>query len=137
MAEDKGLSLHADDTEAQIFGDKIKLQQVLVNLVGNAIKFTENGSVSIKIATLENHVRISVADTGCGIPEDQYDKIFESFFQVDSGLNRRFDGSGLGLAISKDIVEKHAGKLIVRSELGQGTTFHVDLPRFHASALAA
>lgn len=137
LADEKGLYLHAATTDVLVHGDPVKLQQVLVNLVGNAIKFTDAGGVRIRFREADEFVQISIEDTGCGIPANQHGKIFESFFQVDSGLNRRFDGSGLGLTISKDIIEKHHGSIRVESVAGQGSVFHILLPKERASDLAA
>jgi signal transduction histidine kinase len=109
-------------------GDERRLAQVLLNLVGNAIKFTEQGSVEIRAATHAGHFELAVADTGPGIsPEDQL-LIFEEFQQVDNTSTRKKGGTGLGLAISRRIVELHGGRLSVESDLGKGSTFHVRLP---------
>jgi signal transduction histidine kinase/CheY-like chemotaxis protein len=116
-----------------IFGDVTRLRQVLLNLVGNAIKFTSQGEVviSCELRALEdgsNKLCISVRDTGIGIPADRIDLLFQSFTQVDSSTTRRFGGTGLGLAISKKLVELMNGTVSVRSEVGVGSTFQFEIP---------
>jgi signal transduction histidine kinase len=109
-------------------GDERRLTQVLLNLVGNAIKFTDKGSVEISARLADGFFEIAVNDTGPGIaPEDQR-KIFEEFQQVDNSSTRKKGGTGLGLAISKRIVEMHGGTIEVRSVLGQGSTFQIMIP---------
>jgi PAS domain S-box-containing protein len=120
-----------------VVGDKTRLQQILINLVGNAIKFTEGGEVSIKAEpakmsgednlTKQVGVHFRVSDTGIGISEDHQKKIFEKFSQADSSTTRRFGGTGLGLSISKFLVEMMDGRLGVESELGEGSTFQFTL----------
>src|SRR6202035_2408822 len=105
-----------------------RLSQVLLNLVGNAVKFTDQGEIAIGASTGNGHFVLSVRDTGPGIaPEDQ-GKIFEEFQQVDSSNTRKKGGTGLGLAISKRMVEMQGGAITVDSELGKGATFRVTLP---------
>ncbi|MEO0413511.1 MAG: response regulator [Verrucomicrobiota bacterium] len=114
-------------------GDIVRLRQVIINLLGNAVKFTESGEIELKISARPNRstklqsMRLSVRDTGIGIPEDHLAKIFDKFTQVDSSTTRIFGGTGLGLSITKRIVEAMGGSIVVESELGKGTTFHVDL----------
>jgi len=109
-------------------GDEQRLTQVLLNLVGNAIKFTDAGQVRIVATTANGHFAVSVTDTGPGIPDEQQAHIFEQFHQVDSSLTRAKGGTGLGLAIAKQIVEMHGGRIWVVSTVGQGATFHMELP---------
>jgi signal transduction histidine kinase len=114
-----------------VYGDRDKLEQILTNLVGNAIKFTPEGgeiSVSAKPFEEEGMVAISVRDSGLGIPADQLDKIFEKFHQVEDSLRRSITGTGLGLAITKGLVEAQQGKIWVESEVGKGSTFTFTLP---------
>ena len=114
-----------------VYGDRDKLEQILTNLVGNAIKFTPEGgeiSVSAKPFEEEGLVAISVRDSGLGIPADQLDKIFEKFHQVEDSLRRSITGTGLGLAITKGLVEAQQGKIWVESEVGKGSTFTFTLP---------
>ena len=102
--------------------------QVLINLVNNAVKFTDKGGVTVTTAKGINVVQISVRDTGPGIGEEDMPLLFQKFSQLDRGLERRAGGSGLGLVISKDIVEAHNGKIWAESKPGDGTTFHFVLP---------
>jgi len=130
LAQGKGLSLIATvpDDMPTGYGDGRRLRQVLVNLVGNAIKFTDAGEVEISVAAADGRWDVTVRDTGPGIaPEDQ-EKIFEEFQQVDNSSTRRKTGTGLGLAISRQIVKMHGGHLSVVSTPGRGSTFHVDIP---------
>lgn len=119
----------AADVPDIFLGDPLRLNQVLMNFTGNAIKFTEKGSVTImvrKLSTDENKnitLAFSVVDTGIGIPKDKIRSVFESFTQVSAGDTRRYGGTGLGLTISKQLVELMGGKIEVESELGSGTTF--------------
>jgi signal transduction histidine kinase len=109
-------------------GDERRLTQVLLNLVGNAIKFTDKGEVAIKAAAANGSVTLSVRDTGPGIAEADQRKIFEEFQQADSSITKEKGGTGLGLAISKQIVEMHGGRLCVESSLGHGSTFSFTVP---------
>jgi signal transduction histidine kinase len=130
LAAEKQLALEVD-APANLppgRGDERRLTQVLLNLVSNAIKFTEAGSVSIGAKAEDGHFLVTVSDTGVGIaPEDQA-RIFEEFHQVDSSSTRRKGGTGLGLAIAKRIVELHGGRIWVDSTPGQGSTFAFTLP---------
>lgn len=114
-------------------GDPLRLEQVLVNLIGNAIKFTEQGSVTVRVRALDSRgtstsVRFEIEDTGIGISAESLADIFTPFTQADSTINRRFGGTGLGLAISKQLVEFMGGSLRVSSTLGKGSTFWFELP---------
>jgi signal transduction histidine kinase len=109
-------------------GDEQRLTQVLLNLVGNAIKFTDAGEVRVRATTANNHFAVSVADTGPGIPEEHQARIFEQFHQVDSSNTKAKGGTGLGLAIAKQIVEMHGGRIWVESTPGKGSTFQMELP---------
>ena len=109
-------------------GDENRLQQIMHNLVGNAIKFTASGSVTVSATANSGMVAISVTDTGIGIPKDKFDAIFQSFEQVDASIAREYGGTGLGLAITKQLVELHGGTIGVKSELGKGSTFTFTLP---------
>jgi signal transduction histidine kinase len=109
-------------------GDERRLAQVLLNLVSNAIKFTESGYIGVS-ATVENgSFLVAVRDTGMGIAETDRARIFEEFQQVDSSSTRKKGGTGLGLSISRRIVEMHGGRIAVDSELGQGSTFYFSVP---------
>jgi signal transduction histidine kinase/ActR/RegA family two-component response regulator len=121
------------DVAIGYIGDPIRLRQILLNLMGNAIKFTEKGSITLAIQRLSvqgevHQLCLEIIDTGVGIPADRIGSVFESFTQVDSSTTRRFGGTGLGLAIVKHLVDLYGGTVQVRSQLGQGTTFVVKLP---------
>jgi signal transduction histidine kinase len=109
-------------------GDERRIAQVLLNLVGNAIKFTDVGEVRITVTALNGVFVVAVADTGPGIPDAERGQIFQEFHQGDSSNTKKKGGTGLGLAIAKRIVELHSGRLWVESELGKGSTFHLELP---------
>jgi signal transduction histidine kinase len=104
------------------------LTQVLINLVGNAIKFTDTGEVAIKAEAHNGSFHVSVRDTGPGISADDQARLFQEFQQADNAITRKKGGTGLGLAISKRIVEMHGGKIWVESQPGQGSTFAFRLP---------
>ena len=130
LAETKKLALKTEvATSLPVgFGDEQRLTQVLLNLVGNAIKFTDTGEVHITAKTENGHFAVSVADTGPGIPADQLTRVFEQFHQVDNSNTKKKGGTGLGLAIAKQIVEMHGGRIWVESTLGKGSTFQMELP---------
>jgi signal transduction histidine kinase len=109
-------------------GDERRLTQVLLNLVGNAIKFTDRGEVVVKAGAANGSFRLSVCDTGPGIAENEQAKLFQEFQQADNSITRKKGGTGLGLAISKRIIELHGGKIWVESRPGQGSTFSFTLP---------
>jgi signal transduction histidine kinase len=109
-------------------GDEQRLTQVLLNLVGNAIKFTDAGEIRVTAKVVNSNFAVSVADTGPGIPEEHQARIFEQFHQVDSSSTRAKGGTGLGLAIAKEIVEMHGGRIWVVSTPGKGSMFQVELP---------
>ena len=133
LAEKKGLVIDKKVQEGlpEIYVDRDKLTQVITNLLGNAIKFTDNdGLITVSAAVDEDRVQVAVADNGIGIPEDELDKIFMKFHQVDSSATRKKGGTGLGLAICKEIIEHHGGKIWVESQLGEGSTFYFTVPRY-------
>jgi signal transduction histidine kinase len=109
-------------------GDEHRLTQVLLNLVGNAIKFTDSGEVRIKAASINGSFRVAVHDTGPGISAADQEKLFQEFQQADNSITKKKGGTGLGLAISKRIVEMHGGTIWVESEVGKGSTFVFTLP---------
>jgi signal transduction histidine kinase len=109
-------------------GDERRLTQVLLNLVGNAIKFTDNGEVAIEASRVNGSFEVAVRDTGPGISEPDQAKLFQEFQQADDSVTRAKGGTGLGLAISKRIIELHGGKIWVESTVGQGSTFSFRIP---------
>jgi signal transduction histidine kinase len=109
-------------------GDEQRITQVLTNLVGNAIKFTEVGTVAVQVASTNGTFTIAVSDTGTGIAEADQQKVFEEFQQADSSSTRKKGGTGLGLTIAKKIIEMHGGRIWVESSLGKGSTFSFTLP---------
>jgi signal transduction histidine kinase len=113
-----------------IMADTVRLRQMLINLVGNALKFTETGNVSIEAEQLEEKVQIRIRDTGIGIPPDKLETIFEAFSQVDTSTTRKVGGTGLGLPISRRLAEMHGGWLWATSKgiNGEGSVFYLDLP---------
>ncbi|OYW89519.1 MAG: hypothetical protein B7Z18_13035 [Alishewanella sp. 32-51-5] len=110
------------------FGAADRLRQVLLNLLGNAIKFTERGTVTLEVSTSANGVQIAIRDTGIGIAPERLSRIFEPFTQADASMSRRFGGTGLGTTISKQLVELMGGALTASSVPGEGSCFTVSLP---------
>lgn len=111
------------------YTDPGRLRQILLNLVGNAIKFTEQGIIEIKVTTAENSLNFAVEDTGIGIDAADQEKIFQIFTQADASISRRYSGTGIGLAISKRIIEQMGGTISVTSQLGKGSCFYFCLPK--------
>jgi signal transduction histidine kinase len=109
-------------------GDERRLRQVLLNIVGNAIKFTDVGGVQVQVAASDSEFLISVSDTGPGIPDFEQERIFEEFYQADNSSSRAKGGTGLGLSIAKRIIELHGGRMWLESRLGRGSTFWFTLP---------
>jgi two-component system phosphate regulon sensor histidine kinase PhoR len=131
--EKAGLTLleHLPDNLPPVAGDEGRLLQVFDNLLGNAIKFSpDGGQILVTVEDAGTMVRASVSDPGIGIPEDQQERIFERFYQVNGSAKRRFSGVGLGLAIVKRIVETHGGQVWVESEHGKGSTFYFTIPKY-------
>ena len=132
IAKNKDLTLvfkpGLSDSEALIITDGIKVTQILINLVNNALKFTEKGNVELKYELKENFLEFSVSDTGIGIPADYHDKVFDRFYRVQNSGSKLYDGTGLGLAISKAYVELLGGKIWLSSEQNRGSTFKFTIP---------
>jgi CheY-like chemotaxis protein len=131
----------AEDVPSMLVGDPMRLRQILVNLVGNSVKFTERGEILVEVSLVRKDadavvLNFTVEDTGIGIPADQRARVFESFHQVDGSLTRARGGSGLGLAITRQLVELMDGEIAVESELGRGSRFSFTA-RFQPSSLAA
>ncbi|MEN6537144.1 MAG: ATP-binding protein [Bryobacteraceae bacterium] len=138
-AREKGLLLLSEVSPSvprNLLGDSLRLRQVLINLLGNAVKFTEHGSVKLSLTAsqTDSHDRVelhfTVADTGIGIAEDRAQTIFEEFTQADGSITRKYGGTGLGLSITKKIVDMYDGRIWVESQQGMGSVFHVvlDMP---------
>ena len=130
-ASEKGLSFYCrlpEGTPDAVIGDRTRLQQVLLNLAGNAIKFTERGEVEVSVRTLSQEgeacLEFAVQDDGIGIPPSSLGRLFQPFAQADASMSRRFGGTGLGLSISKSLVGMMAGRIWVESEVGKGSTFY-------------
>lgn len=136
-ADEKGLELSYEvspDVPPAIIGDPVRLNQILLNLVGNAIKFTEKGAVKVRIERIYSEpsnskvsLQFNVIDTGIGIEESKLNQVFESFTQASNDTTRKFGGTGLGLTISKQLIEMQGGYIGVRSKVGEGTTFYFHL----------
>jgi CheY-like chemotaxis protein len=143
-AEEKGLQLNYQidqDVPNLIMGDPTRLNQILINLAGNAIKFTEKGKVDILLQKENDRLRFSIKDSGIGIPKDKVETIFEAFEQVKDSTNRHYGGTGLGLSISKQLVELQQGKIWAESvqdsnREDKGSTFYFELPLVTAAANA-
>lgn len=131
MAEEKGLELVLlpVNENLEVLGDKAKLKQVFSNLITNAIKYTETGKVEIIAEEEEEHVKLTVRDTGLGIPEEDLERIFERFYRVDKNRSREVGGTGLGLAIVKHILEAHESRIFVKSTLNIGSEFYFSLKK--------
>jgi signal transduction histidine kinase len=130
LAAEKRLALKAD-VEPGLptgHGDGRRLSQVLLNLVGNAIKFTDKGEVAIRASGTNGAFTVAVCDTGPGISGTDQVKIFEEFQQADSSITRKKGGTGLGLSIAKRIIEMHGGRIWVESEPGKGSSFYFTVP---------
>jgi PAS domain S-box-containing protein len=140
-AQAKGIEIASFIDErlpARVTGDAVRLRQVLLNLAGNAIKFTERGGVAVivELGKRDKHISIQVRDTGIGVAAEDQARIFQDFEQADGSSTRKFGGTGLGLAISKRIVERMGGSIAVESALGAGSTFSITLPLAPAAGAA-
>jgi signal transduction histidine kinase len=130
LAAEKGLKFSAS-AQAGIplaYGDGKRVTQCLLNLAGNALKFTKQGQVEISVEEMDGLLRYRVSDTGIGIPPDQLEKVFTEFRQVDAAITREYGGTGLGLSITKKFVELHGGRIWIESELGRGSRFFFEIP---------
>ncbi len=127
-AEQKSLELRLDTHGERVIADELRLRQILINLVGNALKFTDDGNITIHAKAEGEDVAILVSDTGCGIAPESQQVIFEQFRQADSSVTRKKGGTGLGLTISRRLVELQGGQLSIESEVEKGSTFRFTLP---------
>jgi PAS domain S-box-containing protein len=133
LAKEKQISIFQDvQPLPRIWGDEDRLTQVIINLLSNAIKFTSHdGKITVISRDLPEEVKISIRDTGIGIPGDQLTRIFERFYQIDGSTKRKYGGTGIGLSICKNIIEKHYGSIWAESD-GNGSTFHILLPKLNS-----
>ncbi|MGH8103703.1 MAG: HAMP domain-containing sensor histidine kinase, partial [bacterium] len=130
MSDERGLelTLALDGALPPITADRTKLRQILLNLISNALKFTDHGSVEVGASGQNGLLTVWVRDSGIGIDEAEQVRIFEPFYQADSGVTRKYSGSGLGLTIAKSYVDLHGGKIWVESAPGHGSSFYVQFP---------
>lgn len=136
LSQKKGLSLQwscAPEVPRQLLGDPKRLRQVLINLVSNALKFTEAGGIAVKVALRSGSTKplwlhFAVHDTGLGMTQSQLENVFQPFMQADTSISHKFGGTGLGLSISRELVELMGGRIWAHSEHGKGSTFHFELP---------
>ena len=128
--KEKGLDFHytIKDNLKDLFADRFKLEQVFINLIDNAIKYTEKGLISLNFSKENNLIKMEISDTGLGIPEEHLPRLFERFYTVDKSRSRKMGGTGLGLSIVKHIVNLHEGTIDVESKVGQGTRFTITFP---------
>jgi heavy metal sensor kinase len=130
LAQDKGIKFTVDAQESLIVnGDKVKLRQLFINILENAIRYTPNdGNISVSAVKKDGNALVAISDTGIGIPPEHLPHIFERFYRVDKARSRAEGGVGLGLAIAKYIAESHGGKIELESQVGKGTTFRITIP---------
>lgn len=130
--KEKDIELHADVAKDanSIIVDKQQIERVFINIIGNAIKFTPpKGKITIRSKKINEAAQVDITDTGCGIPEEAKEAIFEEFYRVDNPINQQAKGTGLGLALVKTIIESHGGKIWVESKIDKGSTFSFTLPQ--------
>lgn len=129
-AEALGLQLgYSGPDSCMYFGNSTQLGQLIFNLLDNSINYTKEGSIMVSLRDLDDHVSLTISDTGIGIAQEHQDRIFERFYRVDKGRSRVTGGTGLGLSIVKHIVEAHDGKITLQSDFGVGSKFMVELPK--------
>ncbi len=126
----KGLPihLHIEEPIDTFTGDQRRVEQILINLLNNAIKFTERGEIKVSCYRQESKTILSVGDTGIGIKPEDMETIFKPFRQIDTGLSRKYEGTGLGLSITRKLITMMGGEIQVKSEEGVGSTFSIILP---------
>jgi two-component system phosphate regulon sensor histidine kinase PhoR len=128
------LGMEVEPGLPSVQGDAFRLEQMVINLLDNALKYTDQGGIMVRLAASEGQVTLTVEDSGIGIPREEQSRIFERFYVVDKSRSRRLGGTGLGLAIVKHIVQLHRGTVRVKSELGGGSTFEITLPAWPSPA---
>jgi PAS domain S-box-containing protein len=135
-AQDKGLALHlqCDPTPVAVMGDALRTRQILINLLSNAVKFTERGQVTLSLSVQGERLHFAIQDTGIGMHPEAQARVFSPFEQADGSTSRRFGGTGLGLSISQQLAHLMGGEIHLRSALGEGSTFTLDLPLQEADA---
>jgi signal transduction histidine kinase len=127
------IQINTDIDEAgEIMVDPVRIKQAVVNVLDNAIKYSAGGNITIALKNTRDHILLDVTDTGCGIPPQMLDKIFEPFYRVDKARSRNLGGNGLGLSITKEIIEKHGGSIEIHSTEGKGTKVTILMPRTNA-----
>lgn len=130
-AQKKGIEFvveHQLSTPLQVYIDKIRVKQILINLCSNALKFTHHGRIKVSLSIVDDHFIVKVSDTGIGIENENLEVIFERFTQADSSINRRFGGSGIGLCLSLELAQMMGGDIVVDSEINRGSEFTFSLP---------
>jgi signal transduction histidine kinase len=130
LTERKGLELHTNISPevSELVSDSRRVEQIFLNLLNNAIKFTEKGSIQVECKIVNKMLVTSITDSGIGIRDEDLEKLFKPFSQIDTGTTRTYEGTGLGLSICKKLVEKLGGNISVQSKVGTGSTFRVALP---------
>jgi two-component system sensor histidine kinase ResE len=118
-----------DPNAVSVWADRFRLEQVLINLIDNSIRYTQRGKITITTRESDKGIELIISDTGQGISEEDLPYIFERFYRADKSRNRESGGTGLGLAIAKNIIDAHHGKISVTSIKGVGTTFIIELPK--------
>ena len=137
-ANEKGIAFHIDmgpDADGGFVGDSLRIRQILLNLAGNALKFTAHGEVRLKVIRMASGLRFEISDTGIGIPRESREKLFSSFSQVDASTSRKYSGTGLGLVICKRLVEGMGGTIGMDDAVGGGSLFWFELPLLATDAL--
>ncbi len=129
LAIDKNISVHFSPVSAMVYADASRVRQVLLNILSNAVKYTDDGQIEISMITSENEVKVAVSDTGVGISSEDLPYIFDRFYRADKSRNRSSGGSGIGLTIAMAIMQAHHGTITVSSKMGEGTTFVVSIPK--------
>lgn len=129
QAEQKGLDIKLKSTNARIFADMTRLSQVFINVISNAIKYTDKGEITITLSEDKKAYLVEVKDTGIGISEQDIPKIFSRLYRADQSRSRGTGGSGIGLSIAKKIVEAHGGMISVQSKINQGSNFKINIPK--------